>query len=100
MTDQTDIFEMVQSIVDTPVQLNCPSDRGYGNVDRISWPDPTPEQLQSKWFNQIWEVIKTWDISVPEAYDGYCGATGNHVVAILNALSPVDKDFDENEQWR
>lgn len=53
----------------------------------IPWPDPTEDQLNSFWFNRIWEVIKTWDINVPEAYDGYCGATGNHVVAILNALN-------------
>jgi hypothetical protein len=54
----------------------------------IPWPDPTPEELNSLWFNQIWNVIKTWDVNVPEVYDGYCGATGNHVVAILHALNP------------
>ena len=37
-------------------------------------------------FDAIWECIKTWDINVPEAYGGYCGATGSHVQAILNAL--------------
>lgn len=50
------------------------------------WPDPTPEMLESKDFNAIWNVIKTWDINVPEVYDGYCGATGNHVRAILDAM--------------
>ena len=52
----------------------------------IDWPDPTPEELNSSEFNAIWNVIKSWDISVPEAYDGYCEATGNHVIAILHAL--------------
>lgn len=50
------------------------------------WPDPTPEMLEDPKFNAIWSAIKTWDINVPEAYGGYCGATGNHVRAILDAL--------------
>ena len=53
------------------------------------WPDPTPEMLADPEFNRIWNCIKTWDISVPEAYSGYCGATGNHVRAILDALRAV-----------
>ena len=58
----------------------------------IPWPDPTEDELSSLWFNQIWNVIKTWDINVPEAYNGYCAATGNHVVAILHALNPPIKE--------
>ena len=53
---------------------------------RISWPDPTPEMLDDPLFNAVWGVIKTWDINVPAAYSGYCGATGNHVRAILDAV--------------
>lgn len=49
-------------------------------------PNPTEEDLQRKDFNMIWEVIKTWDINIPDAYEGYCGATGSHVMVILNAL--------------
>lgn len=52
----------------------------------IEWRDPLPEELETPEFNAVWDVIKTWDINVPEAYNGYCGATGNHVVAILDAL--------------
>lgn len=67
----------------------------------IPWPDPTPEQLQTLWFSRIWDAIKTWDINVPEAYEGYCGATGNHVVHLLNALTKDSiKFFDEHEQWK
>jgi hypothetical protein len=67
----------------------------------IPWPDPTPEQLNTLWFNRIWDAIKTWDINVPEAYEGYCGATGNHVVHILNAITADHKKyFDEHEQWK
>ena len=49
-------------------------------------PNPTEEDLQRIDFNRIWEVIKSWDINIPDAYSGYCGATGSHVMIILNAL--------------
>lgn len=49
-------------------------------------PDPTEEDLESPEFNAIWEVVKTWDVNVPEYYGGYCGANGSHVKLILNAL--------------
>jgi len=38
-------------------------------------------------FEAIWQAIKSWDINVPGAYGGYCGATGNHVRAILDKLA-------------
>jgi hypothetical protein len=38
-------------------------------------------------FWKIWEAIKTWDINVPEAYGGYCGATSNHVQWILDVIN-------------
>ena len=53
------------------------------------WPDPTPEQLDDPLFDAIWDCIKTWDINVPGAYTGYCGATGNHVRAIFDAITAV-----------
>lgn len=53
------------------------------------WPDPTPEMLDSPEFEAIWQCIKSWDINVPDAYEGYCGATGNHVRAIMEALKLV-----------
>lgn len=73
-----------------------------GFTPSIPWPDPTPEQLQTLWFNRIWNAIKTWDVNVPEAYEGYCGATGNHVVHILNAITAGsgEKYFNEHEQWK
>jgi hypothetical protein len=55
------------------------------------WPNPTPEMLEDPLFNAIWNVIKSWDINVPAAYDGYCGATGNHVRAILEAIGPLER---------
>lgn len=54
---------------------------------RIKWPDPSPKMLETKEFEAIWQCIKDWDISVPKAYCGYMGATGNHVRSILDALA-------------
>lgn len=51
-------------------------------------PTPTNEQMDSPEFEAIWQLIKSWDINVPSHYEGYCGATGSHVAAILNALNP------------
>lgn len=56
-----------------------------------TWPAPTPEMLASPEFEAIWRCIRRWDINVPSAYSGYCHATGNHVRAILDALSAVKK---------
>ena len=48
--------------------------------------DPKPEELKAPEFNVVWDCIKSWDINVPQEYEGYCGATGNHVCAILDAI--------------
>ena len=56
-----------------------------------SWPEPTPKMTESAEFKAIWHAIRQWDIAVPHAYSGYCGATGNHVRAILDALADVDR---------
>jgi hypothetical protein len=50
-------------------------------------PSPTPEQLASPEFEAVWQEIKSWDINVPEYYQGYCGANGSHVALILHALA-------------
>jgi hypothetical protein len=59
-------------------------------VNKIAWPDPTPEMLHDPKFEAVWQLIKSWDINVPEAYGGYCHATGNHVRAILDALKGTE----------
>ena len=52
-------------------------------VAHSSYPDPTPETLNSSRFRAVWELIGGWDIGV----DGlYTGAQGNHVRAILDAI--------------
>lgn len=49
-------------------------------------PDLTSAQFASPEFEAVWQAIKSWDVNVPEFYEGYCGATGSHVAVILNAL--------------
>jgi hypothetical protein len=61
------------------------STRADGGVDR-PMPSPTEADLKDPKFNAIWEVIKTWDVNVPAFYTGYSGATGSHVMLILEAL--------------
>jgi hypothetical protein len=51
-----------------------------------NWLDPTEDMLEDPLFEAIWQTIKTWDINVPEVYQGYCGAMGNHVRMIYDAL--------------
>ena len=53
--------------------------------------DPKPEEITTTEFEAVWNVIKHWDIGVPEdiADNGgqlYCHGTGTHVVCILDAL--------------
>ena len=50
-------------------------------------PDVTPEMQGRPDFKAVWALIKSWDIAVPESYGGYCGATGGHVRAILDAIA-------------
>lgn len=59
------------------------------------WRDPLPEELNTPEFNAIWDCIKHWDIGIPQDIhpDGgqmYSGATGNHVVAILDSLRKAE----------
>lgn len=68
--------------------------RERGTISAGNWPGPTPEMLESEKFEAIWTCIKTWDINVPSVYAGYCGASGNHVRAILDAIAGVEaNDF-------
>jgi hypothetical protein len=59
--------------------------------EQVNWPDPTPEMLDDPVFNAIWQTIKRWDIHVPVVYSGYCGATGNHVRAIFDAIKALEE---------
>ena len=72
-----------------------------GHMRTKEWPDPTPEMLASPEFEAIWQCIKSWDVNVPEVYSGYCGANGNHVRAILDALpTPPIQIFHIGGRWQ
>ena len=70
------------------------------DVPVIAWPDPQPEELDLPEFNAVWNAIKSWDINVPVVYIGYCGATGNHVRKILDALRAINPNFCPPKQMR
>lgn len=72
------------NITDTVVKASASCTDGVPKP-QYPWPDPKPEDLYAEDFLLVWECIKTWDVNVPEVYEGYCGATGNHVMSILFA---------------
>jgi hypothetical protein len=51
--------------------------------------DPSSEDIEQNEFKAIWGVIKDWDINVSGEYKGYCSATGNHVMAIMDSLKEM-----------
>jgi len=54
---------------------------------KVDMPDPTPEMLNGDpLFDAIWGVIKSWDVKVRGAYNGYCGANGSHARLIYDAV--------------
>lgn len=67
------------------------------HVRTVPWPDPTPEMLEDPRFKAVWEVIKDWDVEAPRAYWGRCGATGNHVRSILDAIGAASGDPEVSE---
>ena len=76
------------------------ADKTDGEGTDRHWPDPTREQVKSPLFEAIWQTIKRWDINVPSAYAGYCGATGNHVRTILDAIEPYGEKCRAEYQER
>ena len=60
-------------------------------------PNPTEEDIKSELFESIWKVIKTWDINVPEYYNGYCVANGSHVKLLMNAIRPTLRNIKIDE---
>ncbi len=63
----------------------------YPRVEMKKPRDPKPEEINDPLFLAVWECIKGWDIATGFDIDDagnelYSGATGNHVVAILDSL--------------
>ncbi len=70
-----------------PNECKCNEKQGEISVKK-PWRSPSCFEVSSPEFNAIWDVIKSWDVNVPEVYTGYCGANGNHVIAVLEAIRP------------
>ena len=53
-------------------------------------PSPSREEINSPEFEAIFQLIKNWDIQVPEQdIKGYSSGNGSHVKLILDVLKPV-----------
>lgn len=59
---------------------------------KLPMPNPSKEEVDSLQFNAIWDIIKTWDINVPEFYSGYCSGNGSHVKLILDSLKQANRE--------
>ena len=61
----------------------------FNSYDERCMPSPSKEEVESEVFKAIWDVIKDWDINVPDYHNGYSGGNGSHVKLILDSLKPV-----------
>lgn len=75
--------EILRRCSETPDSLD---NSVYASKDRTPIPSPTKSDIENPLFDKIWNAIKTWDINVPEYYDGYAGAEGGHVKLILDSI--------------
>lgn len=59
--------------------------------DKASKPMPSPskEEINTQLFNQIFDLIKDWDINVPDYYQGYTSGNGSHVKLLLDVILPA-----------
>lgn len=61
-------------------------------VVNLPKPSPSEEEMNSYLFKYIWDVIKTWDIKIPEYDYGHSGANGSHVKLIMDGIKPIIRD--------
>jgi hypothetical protein len=74
----------------TPYFYNVnPAEPVINEADRKEIPNPSKEDLDSPFFEAIYGIIKSWDVAVPEYYNGYCGANGSHAKLILDAIMNI-----------
>lgn len=55
-------------------------------------PNPTESDLEDPFFNAVFNLLKTWDINIPQYYAGYCSGNGSHVKLIINALQAAEDE--------
>lgn len=61
----------------------------YIQAPTKSLPNPSEEEINTQLFNKIFEVIKDWDINVPDYYSGYMSGNGSHVKLLMDAIIPA-----------
>ena len=54
------------------------------------WPTPSTEMRATPEFKAVMEAIHSWQIGVPEAYNGITGGYSNHAKAILDSLKKAN----------
>ena len=65
----------------------------------VALPNPSQAMLNGdRLFDAIYSVIKSWDVNVPEFYQGYCGANGSHATLIYDAIKDVIESRTETEK--
>jgi hypothetical protein len=58
---------------------------------------PSKEEIESEIFGEIFNLIKDWDINVPDYYSGYTSGNGSHVKLILDVINPIIRDYKINK---
>lgn len=59
---------------------------------RRAMPNPTEADLKDPLFEAVWQAIKAWDVNVPGYYEGYTGASGSHVMLILDEIRKLARE--------
>lgn len=60
-------------------------------------PNPSKEDINTELFNQIYNIIKDWDISIPEYYNGYTSGNGSHAKLIYDVVKPAIRQDKINQ---
>lgn len=60
-------------------------------------PSPSQREIERPEFEALFQLIKDWDISVPDYYTGYTSGNGSHVKLILDAIKQPMRDGKIND---
>jgi len=70
---------------DGGISMSCTIPCTGLSIDK-SMPSPPADVHDHPLFNAIYDTIESWDVNVPEYYNGYCGANGSHAYLIYDAI--------------
>lgn len=63
-----------------------------GRFIYIAMPSPSQKEIERPEFEALFQLIKDWDINVPDYYTGYSSGNGSHVKLILDAIKQPMRD--------